>query len=108
MARRGEYGVVKALGGSNFDLYRVVAWQALLSVALGYAIGAAGSLALAAGVPLIQPLLAFVVTPASLLTNAAVALVIAILAALLPIRQISGLDPTVKCEQRWPSLRSSP
>ncbi len=30
MSRRGEYGVVKALGGSNFDLYRVVVLPALM------------------------------------------------------------------------------
>jgi len=39
LARRREYGVLKALGARNRLLYRVVLLQAALSVAVGFAIG---------------------------------------------------------------------
>ena len=100
-ARRSEYGVLKALGASHFDLVQTVALQALFSVAGGFALGVAGSLALAAVVPVVQPLMSLVVTPHSLLTNAVAALLIATIAALLPMAQIARLDPVTVFRRRY-------
>jgi putative ABC transport system permease protein len=94
-ARRAEYGVLKALGARNGHLYRVVLLQALYSVALGFAVGVAVTLALAAVVPRLQPDLMLAVSSASLAKVGAVALLIAGLAALLPVRQVAGLDPAM-------------
>ena len=52
LARRAEYGVLKALGARNAHLYRVVLGQAFISVALGLAMGFAFTLLLIAIVPL--------------------------------------------------------
>lgn len=100
-SRRAEYGVLKALGAPNRDLYQVVAWQALLSVAGGFLVGVAGSLALAGLVPVVQPLISLVVTPSALVVTAGAALVIAVAAALLPMRQIAGLDPVTVFRRRY-------
>ena len=71
---------------------RVLA-QALYSVALGFAVGLAFTLLLSAIVPALGSNLPLQVGIASLLKVGSASLVIAAIAAVLPIRQISGLDP---------------
>jgi len=93
LARRSEYGVLKALGASNGRLYGVVLVQALYSVVLGFAVGLAFTLALSAAMPALDANLPMQVGVASLLKVGGVSLVIACLAAVLPVRQIAGLDP---------------
>jgi putative ABC transport system permease protein len=93
LARRPEYGVLKALGARNARLYGVVLAQALYSVALGFAVGLAFTLALSAVVPELASNLTLRVSGASLVKVGGMSLVIAALAAVLPIRQIAGLDP---------------
>jgi putative ABC transport system permease protein len=100
LARRSEYGVLKAVGASNGHLYRVVAAQALISLVLGFAVAMAVSVALGAVVPLVEPRLALVVTWGSALKVGAFALVIGVLSALLPVRQIAGLDPVAVFRRR--------
>src|SRR5262249_12439703 len=39
LARRAEYGVLKALGARNGHLYRVVVGQAFISIGLGFVLG---------------------------------------------------------------------
>lgn len=94
-ARRAEFGVLKAIGAGNAHLYGVVLAQAALSVALGLGIALAFTLTLAAVVPLAAPELALAVSLGSLAKAAGLSLVIAGLAAVLPIRQIASLDPAV-------------
>ena len=94
-ARRAEFGVLKAIGAGNAHLYRVVLVQAVLSVALGLATALAFTLLLSIVVPLAAPELTLTVSVGSVTKAAALALVIAGFAAVLPIRQIAGLDPAV-------------
>lgn len=94
-ARRAEFGVLKAIGAGNVHLYRVVLAQAALSIALGLAVALAFTLGLAAAVPLAAPELTLTVSLGSLAKAGGLSLVIAGLAAVLPIRQIAGLDPAV-------------
>ena len=94
-ARRTEFGVLKAIGAGNLHLYRVVLVQAVLSVVLGLAIALAFTLLLSAVVPLAAPELTLAVGLPSLAKAAGLSLVIAGLAAVLPIRQIAGVDPAV-------------
>ena len=51
LARRAEYGVLKALGAHNFDLYRVVLGQAFISVGLGLVLGFLFTFGLSIAVP---------------------------------------------------------
>ena len=94
-ARRAEYGVLKALGAGNRHLYRVVLGQALLSVALGLLLALAITGGLILIVPRLNPNLTLVLSAATLLRVAGTALLIAGVSAILPIRQIAGLDPAV-------------
>jgi putative ABC transport system permease protein len=95
LARRAEYGVLKALGARNGHLYRTVLAQALLSVALGFGIGLATTLILSAVVLRLGLSMVLEVSGASLLKVGGLSLVIAGIAAILPIRQIAGLDPAM-------------
>ncbi len=95
LARRAEYGVLKALGARNAHLYRAVVAQALLSIAIGLGVGTAVTLLMSAVLPRVGSNLALEINVASLLRVSGVSLVIALTAAILPIRQIAGLDPAM-------------
>ncbi len=99
-ARRAEYGALKALGAGNGYLYGVVLTQALISVAMGLGLGLGFTLLLAFLLPLFSSNMALVVSGQSLLTTTLTALVIAILAAILPVIQIAGLDPATVIRRR--------
>ena len=95
LARRREFGVLKALGARNRVLYRVVLVQAVLSVAVGFATGLAFTGLLAFAIARTDLNLELAITAASLAKVGPFAAVIAGLAAILPIRQIAGVDPAV-------------
>lgn len=100
LARRAEYGTLKALGARNGDLYRAVLAQAVVSVALGLSLGLAFTLALSALLPALGSNVALQVSGGSLVQVSIASLIIAGLSALLPIRQIAGLDPATVFRRR--------
>ncbi len=95
LSRRKEYGVLKALGARNSHLYWAVLWQAGISIGLGGILGLVFTLLLGYLLPLIGINLQLVVSWGSLFKVTGVSLVIALLSAILPIRQIAGLDPVL-------------
>lgn len=95
LARRREFGVLKALGARNSVLYRVVLVQAVLSVAAGFLIGIAFTGLLSFGIGRTDLSLELAITPGSLAKVGLFAVAIAGLAAILPIRQVAGVDPAV-------------
>ncbi len=95
LSRRAEYGVLKALGARNGHLYRAVLAQALISVTLGFGLGLAFTLVLSALVPRLGANLTLEISRASLAKVAGVSLVIAAISAVLPIKQLAGLDPAM-------------
>lgn len=95
LSRRAEYGILKALGARNRYLYGTVLAQALYSVVLGFAVALTITLILSIVMPYLGSTLALQISGASLLKVGTVSLLIAALSALLPIRQIAGLDPAV-------------
>jgi putative ABC transport system permease protein len=95
LSLRTEFGLLKALGARNGHLYRVVLAQAVASVGLGYAVAVALTLALAALLPQLGANLALALGTGALIKALVASLVIAGLSALLPIKQIAGLDPVM-------------
>ena len=93
LARRAEFGMLKALGARNGHLYRAVLAQAVLSVGFGFGISLAITILLAAIVPRLGVSMIMRISMLSLLKVGSLSLVIAGIAAQLPIRQIAGLDP---------------
>ena len=95
LARRAEYGVLKAVGARNRDLYGVVVIQAAIGLLLGLVASVLLTLLLSQAVPLVKPGIAMEMSASSVVKVAAMALAIATVAAVLPIRQIAHLDPAV-------------
>ncbi len=93
VGRRREYGVLKAMGVRNSRLYWIVLVQALLTVAMGMLAGLGLTLLLSAVIPSFNELIVLSVSTDSLLRVAAVSAIIAGVAALLPARQLAGLEP---------------
>jgi putative ABC transport system permease protein len=93
VSRRREYGVLKAIGVRNSRLYQVVVLQGLLSVGMGLIAGLGLTFLLAAIIPRFNELIILSVSGAALLQVTAVSAVIAVVASLLPARQLAGLEP---------------
>ena len=95
LSRRREYGMLKALGAGNKDLYVTVLAQAIISIILGFLFGLVITLLLTMITPLTALNLTLVVSSASLVKVAGFSLIIGALSAVIPIRQIAGLDPAM-------------
>lgn len=95
VARLPEFGLLKALGASRRHCVVVVLAQAGVTVALGFGAGLALTFAASLVAPLVDPLLYMQLTWSSVVKAAAVSVVVAGLAAIAPIAQISGVDPAV-------------
>ncbi|MHB1131029.1 MAG: ABC transporter permease [Chloroflexota bacterium] len=93
LAKLPEYGVLKALGAGNGWLYRTVAAQAIWSVALATVIAIALAYGLATAGATLVPGLYVLIELESVARAVGAAGVIAVVAALLPVRQVAGLDP---------------
>jgi putative ABC transport system permease protein len=93
LSRRAEYGVLKALGAGNAQLAGVVVLQAAISVMLGMLVATLLTLLLALVAPQLSPTLVLQMSTGALIKAGGAALGIAGVAALLPVRQIAGLDP---------------
>lgn len=95
LSRRREYGMLKALGARNADLYLTVLTQAVLSVILGFLFGTIITFLLSQVVPIFGSNLALQISLISLLKVGAFSVVIAAMSAVIPIKQIAGLDPAM-------------
>jgi len=95
LARRAEFGVLKALGARSADLNRVVVTHAMLSVGMGFVLAAILTLALSAVIPSVSPNLTLRLSAGSLVKVAFGSAAIAAASALMPVRQIAGLDPAM-------------
>ena len=93
ISRRREYGVLKAMGVRNRRLYGIVLVQALISIGMGLAAGLGLTLLLSAVIPRFNELIVLTVTMDALLRVTLISLILGALAALLPARQIAGLEP---------------
>ncbi|MBI5563902.1 MAG: hypothetical protein HY870_03330, partial [Chloroflexi bacterium] len=69
--------------------------QALISVGLGFALGLLITLGLSAIVPYLGVSLSLQINGAALIRVGGLSIVIAGLSAMLPIKQIAGLDPAL-------------
>jgi putative ABC transport system permease protein len=91
--RRREYGIVKAMGAGSARLTKLAVGQSLALAVMGMA---AGWLLFVAGrvlVVALRPQFSIVATPGSALRAAAAAVVMGLVAALIPARRLATLDP---------------
>ena len=91
---------LKALGVRNRHLYEIVLIQALLSVGMGFLAGLGITLLLSGLIPRMNELLVLSLSPGAVLRVAVISAVLAGLAALLPARQIAGVEPVAVIRRR--------
>jgi putative ABC transport system permease protein len=93
LAKRREYGVLKALGARPGRLAATVAAQAVWSVALALAAATVLALLLAAAIGRVNPALNIWISPASVARTGLGALLVGALGAVVPLRRVLRLDP---------------
>jgi len=88
-----EFGTVKAIGGSNWDIYKILAEQAVIAAVVGFVLGGLMSLALRPAMAklylnvLISPSFAFAVFVGTV--------VMCLGAAMLSFRRVASIDPAL-------------
>jgi putative ABC transport system permease protein len=88
-----EFGTVKAIGGSDWDIYRILAEQAAIAAVVGFALGGALSYALR---PLMAKLyLNVLVSPQFALAVFAGTVAMCLGAAVFSFRRVAGIDPAL-------------
>jgi putative ABC transport system permease protein len=88
-----EFGTVKAIGGSNWDIYRILGEQALIAAVIGYALGAAISFALR---PAMRGLaLDVLITPGFAVAVFVGTVAMCLGAAMLSFRRVASIDPAL-------------
>jgi putative ABC transport system permease protein len=88
-----EFGTVKAIGGSDWDIYRILAEQAAIAAVVGFALGGALSYALR---PVMAKLyLNVLVSPQFALAVFAGTVVMCLGAAVFSFRRVAGIDPAL-------------
>jgi putative ABC transport system permease protein len=88
-----EFATVKAIGGRNSDIYRIIAEQAIIAAVLGFLMGTALAYA-------VRPLMAgmdlkLIIPPVLIVAAFLGAVALCLGASLISFRKIAGLDPAV-------------
>lgn len=93
LARLKEFGVLKAIGAANRVLFTMVIIESLFSVVFGFGLGFLISRLAAWLIMEGAPQFSIIVGFNSLVKAGAMAVVISLLAAILPVRRVAALDP---------------
>lgn len=88
-----EFGTVKAIGGSNWDIYRILGEQALIAAVVGFSLGGVLSYAMR---PVMASLnLNVLVSPSFAATVFAGTVAMCLGAAMFSFRRVSAIDPAL-------------
>lgn len=88
-----EFGTVKAIGGSNADIYRILAEQSVIAAVLGFAVGALFALAACPGME--KAGLKLIVTTEFGAVVLAGTVVLCLAASMVSFRKVAALDPAL-------------
>ena len=88
-----EFGTVKAIGGSNFDIYRILGEQAAISAIVGFLLGGAMSWLLRPAMASIN--LKLIISPSFAATVGAGTLILCLAAAMISFRKVARIDPAL-------------
>jgi putative ABC transport system permease protein len=91
---RRDYGILKALGANHARLYRVALEQTLILALLGLVVGAAFFVGGREIIGWVRPQFAIVLTPTIVAQVVGVALIMGLVAAVIPARRLARLDPS--------------
>ncbi|HUQ50251.1 MAG TPA: ABC transporter permease [Terriglobales bacterium] len=88
-----EFGTVKAIGGSNADIYAILGKQATIAAIAGYLVGAGMAYGMA---PLVSKVQLKLIIPNELsIAIFAGALVMCLVAAMISFRKVASIDPAL-------------
>ncbi|MCB0189553.1 MAG: ABC transporter permease, partial [Caldilineaceae bacterium] len=93
LCKRQEYGVLKAIGAKNQQLYGVITAQAVISLALGFVGAICLVWLMGLLLPTVVPSMAMTLTPTGLTRVLLFSVLIGVVAALAPAWQMARLDP---------------
>lgn len=88
-----EFGTVKAIGGSNLDIYKILGKQATIAAILGFCLGGAMAWALRPAMASID--LKLIIEPSLAVTVAIGTLVLCLAAAMISFRKVASIDPAL-------------
>lgn len=88
-----EFGTVKAIGGSNADIYAILAKQATIAAVCGYAVGAAMTYLARPAVQKID--LKLIILPELAIAIFIGAVVMCLAAAMISFKKVSSIDPAL-------------
>ncbi len=88
-----EFGTVKAIGGSNGDIYRILGEQSVIAALVGFAAGLA--FALAAGPAMETAGLRLIITPGFGAAVLVGTVLLCLAASLVSFRKVAALDPAL-------------
>ncbi len=90
-----EYGVLKAVGASNGQLYRIIFQQSLMSGVLGYILGVAATFVITYVATRLVPSFIVSLGWSSILGALGLALLMGMVASYIPVRRIASIDPAI-------------
>jgi putative ABC transport system permease protein len=88
-----EFGTVKAIGGSNWDIYKILGEQALIAAVVGFALGGAISWFMRPAMARLD--LTMLVTPQFAASVFLGTVLMCLGAALFSFRRVAGIDPAL-------------
>ncbi len=88
-----EFGTVKAIGGSNWDIYRILGEQALIAAVIGFAVG--GLISLAMRPAMAKLYLNVLISPGFAATVFVGTVLMCLGAAMLSFKRVAGIDPAL-------------
>jgi putative ABC transport system permease protein len=93
--RAREFGVMKAIGFNNGDLYRLVLVQSLIIGTVGFVFGVVMTLLLSQFIDRLVAQFIVLVRPIDVALVLAATLLMAAAAAIVPARRVGGVDPAI-------------
>ena len=88
-----EFGTVKAIGGSNADIYWILGKQAAIAAVLGFILGAIFSYALKPAIHKID--LKLIITPQMMAIVFVGTVVLCLVSAMVSLRKVAAIDPAL-------------
>ncbi|MFA5883187.1 MAG: ABC transporter permease [Acidimicrobiia bacterium] len=93
IARRREYGIIKAIGASGWTIAGMVVRQTLALSVIGLGVGAVLFLGARALLASLRPQFSVVLTTSGLVRALAAAILMGLIASVVPVRRVAAADP---------------
>ncbi|WP_457557208.1 ABC transporter permease [Candidatus Harpocratesius sp.] len=90
-----EYGIIKAMGATNFKLYKIVLSQSLIISLIGYTLGALLSIPLTSLIQEYVPEFYVLISKDMIIIGFPVFIITGIISSLIPISRLISIDPAL-------------